>query len=50
MRFSRLAAIAGASVLVVGIASCSGTGGKPEEIGRRDGCGHREHTARSRWR
>jgi simple sugar transport system substrate-binding protein len=31
MRFSRLAAIAGASVLVVGIASCSGTGGKPEE-------------------
>ena len=31
MRFSRLAAIAGASVLVLGIASCSGTGGKPEE-------------------
>ncbi len=33
MRFSRLAAIAGASVLVVGIASCSGTGGKPQESG-----------------
>jgi simple sugar transport system substrate-binding protein len=31
MRFSRLAAIAGASVLAVGIASCSSTGGKPEE-------------------
>src|SRR6476660_9920790 len=33
MRFSRLAAIAGASVLVVGIASCSSTGGKPSEQG-----------------
>jgi simple sugar transport system substrate-binding protein len=33
MRFSRLAAIAGASVLVVGIASCSSTGGKPQESG-----------------
>ena len=33
MRFSRLAAIAGASVLVVGIASCSGAGGKPRESG-----------------
>src|ERR1041384_3837894 len=33
MRFSRLAAIAGASVLVVGIASCSSTGGKPQENG-----------------
>ena len=31
MRFSRLAAIAGAGVLVLGITSCSGTGGKPEE-------------------
>ena len=31
MRFSRLAALAGASVLVVGIASCSSTGGKPQE-------------------
>jgi simple sugar transport system substrate-binding protein len=31
MKFSRLAAIAGASVLVAGIASCSSTGGKPEE-------------------
>jgi simple sugar transport system substrate-binding protein len=33
MRFSRLVAIAGASVLVVGIASCSSTGGKPQESG-----------------
>ena len=31
MKFNRLAAMAGASVLVVGIASCSSTGGKPEE-------------------
>jgi simple sugar transport system substrate-binding protein len=31
MRFSRLAAIAGAGVLVLGIASCSSTGGKPQE-------------------
>ena len=31
VRFSRLAALAGASVLVVGIASCSSTGGKPQE-------------------
>ena len=33
MRFSRLAAVAGASVLVLGIASCSSTGGKPRESG-----------------
>jgi simple sugar transport system substrate-binding protein len=33
MRFSRLAAIAGASVLVFGIASCSSTGGKPRDTG-----------------
>src|ERR1700716_4581568 len=33
MRFSRLAAIAGAGVLVAGIASCSSTGGKPQESG-----------------
>ena len=32
-RFSRLAAMAGASVLVVAIASCSSTGGKPRESG-----------------
>jgi simple sugar transport system substrate-binding protein len=31
MRFSRLAAVAGASVLILGIASCSSTGGKPRE-------------------
>src|SRR6478735_4650324 len=39
MRFSRLAAIAGASVLVVGIASCSSTGGKPSEQGGGMGAG-----------
>ena len=39
MRFSRLAAIAGASVLVLGIASCSSTGGKPEESGDGMGAG-----------
>jgi simple sugar transport system substrate-binding protein len=39
MKFSRLAAVAGASVLVVGIASCSGTGGKPEESGNGMGGG-----------
>jgi simple sugar transport system substrate-binding protein len=33
MRFGRLAAVAGASVLVIGIASCSSTGGKPPESG-----------------
>jgi simple sugar transport system substrate-binding protein len=38
MRFSRLAAIAGA-VLVLGIASCSSTGGKPEESGNGMGAG-----------
>jgi simple sugar transport system substrate-binding protein len=31
MRFSRLAAVAGAGVLVVGVAACSSTGGKPRE-------------------
>jgi simple sugar transport system substrate-binding protein len=39
MRLSRLAAIAGASVLVLGIASCSSTGGKPEESGNGMGAG-----------
>lgn len=39
MRFSRLAAIAGASVLVLGIASCSSTGGKPNETGGGMGAG-----------
>ena len=33
MRFRRLAAIAGAGVLALGIVSCSSTGGKPECIG-----------------
>lgn len=39
MRFSRLAAIAGAGVLLLGIASCSSTGGKPEEKGGEMGAG-----------
>jgi simple sugar transport system substrate-binding protein len=39
MKFSRLAAIAGASVLVLGIASCSSTGGKPRETGGGMGAG-----------
>ena len=38
MRFSRLAAVAGA-VLVLGLASCSSTGGKPEESGNGMGAG-----------
>ncbi len=38
MRFSRLAAVAGA-VLVLGIASCSSTGGKSEESGNGMGAG-----------
>jgi simple sugar transport system substrate-binding protein len=39
MRFSRLAAIAGASVLVAAIASCSSTGGKPQQNGGGGGGG-----------
>jgi simple sugar transport system substrate-binding protein len=39
MRFSRLAAIAGATVLVLGMASCSSTGGKPREEGGGMGAG-----------
>jgi simple sugar transport system substrate-binding protein len=39
MRFNRLAAMAGASVLVVAIASCSSTGGKPSEQGGGMGAG-----------
>ena len=39
MRFSGLAAVAGASVLVLGVASCSSTGGKPEESGGGMGAG-----------
>src|SRR3954470_19208061 len=38
MRFTRLAAIAGA-VLVLGVASCSSTGGKPEESSGGMGAG-----------
>jgi simple sugar transport system substrate-binding protein len=39
MKFSRLAAVAGASVVVLGIASCSSTGGKPQENGGGMGAG-----------
>jgi simple sugar transport system substrate-binding protein len=39
MRFSRLAAIAGAGALVFGVASCSSTGGKPQENGGGMGAG-----------
>lgn len=39
MRFRRLAAIVGASVLVVGVASCSSTGGKPRDTGGGMGAG-----------
>ena len=46
MRFSRLAAIAGASVLVLGIASCSSTGGKPEESNGGGGGGGTVDTPR----
>ena len=46
MRFSRLAAIAGASVLVLGIASCSSTGGKPEESNGGGGGGGSVDTPR----
>jgi simple sugar transport system substrate-binding protein len=39
MRFCRLAAVAGASVVVLGLASCSSTGGKPQESGNGMGAG-----------
>jgi simple sugar transport system substrate-binding protein len=39
IQFRRLAAIAGAGVLAVGLVSCSGTGGKPEQSGDGGGGG-----------
>ncbi|HZA10939.1 substrate-binding domain-containing protein [Mycobacterium sp.] len=39
MRFRPLAAIAGASILIVGLAACSSTGGKPRETGGGMGAG-----------
>jgi simple sugar transport system substrate-binding protein len=39
MKFGHLAAIAGASVLVVGVAACSSTGGKPGNTGGNMGSG-----------
>jgi simple sugar transport system substrate-binding protein len=39
MRFVRLAAVAGAGVLALGLASCSSTGGKPDSNGNGMGAG-----------
>jgi simple sugar transport system substrate-binding protein len=39
MKFVRLAAVAGAGVLALGLASCSSTGGKPESNGNGMGAG-----------
>ena len=39
MKFTRLAAAAGASVLVLGVAACSSTGGKPQSNGGGMGAG-----------
>ena len=46
MRINRLAAIAGASVLMVGIAACSSTGGKPQESDGGSGGGGTVDTPR----
>ena len=39
MRFNRLAALAGAGALVIGLAACSATGGKPRDTGGGSGGG-----------
>lgn len=39
MKFNRLAALAGASVLVIGLSACSATGGKPRDNGSGSGGG-----------
>ncbi|AKK28638.1 substrate-binding domain-containing protein [Mycobacterium sp. EPa45] len=39
MKFNRLAAVAGASALVIGLAACSATGGKPRDNGGGSGGG-----------
>ena len=39
MKFNRLAAVAGASALVIGLAACSATGGKPRDNGSGSGGG-----------
>ncbi|MGY4710446.1 substrate-binding domain-containing protein [Mycolicibacterium sp. CBM1] len=39
MRFNRLAALAGAGALVIGLAACSATGGKPRDNGNGMGAG-----------
>ncbi|NTY63234.1 substrate-binding domain-containing protein [Mycolicibacterium sphagni] len=39
MRFIRLAAVAGASALVLGLAACSATGGRPRDAGSGSGGG-----------
>src|SRR6478752_6071117 len=46
MSFKRLAALAGAGVLAVGIVSCSSTGGKPSESGNGMGGGGSVDTPR----
>ncbi|WP_029112739.1 substrate-binding domain-containing protein [Mycobacterium sp. URHB0044] len=46
MRFSRLAALAGASVLALAVVSCSSTGGKPEDSGNGGGGGGTVDTPR----
>ena len=46
MRFSRLAAVTGVTVLVLGIASCSSTGRKAARKRRRNGRRHRRHAPR----
>ncbi|MCV7346150.1 substrate-binding domain-containing protein [Mycolicibacterium rhodesiae] len=39
MKFNRLAAVAGVSALVIGLAACSATGGKPRDTGGGSGGG-----------
>jgi simple sugar transport system substrate-binding protein len=47
MKFDRLAAIAGAGVIALGLVSCSSTGGKPAESGGAGGTGGGVNTPRA---
>jgi simple sugar transport system substrate-binding protein len=47
MKFSRLAATAGAGVIALGLVSCSSTGGKPAETGGAGGTGGGVNTPRA---
>ncbi len=47
MKFSRLAAAAGAGVIALGLVSCSSTGGKPAESGGSGGTGGGVNTPRA---